>query len=265
MTDPVRPRFAPNLRWLFTEHPLRERFAAAARAGFDAVEFSPHHDVGAAELERLLADEGLELTNGLAVLDWAHGERGNAGIPGATEAFRDSAERSLDYAVRCRMPFLHVPPGEVPDGVDRERCLDTYATHLAWIAERAAGGGPRIVFEPVCRARFPRFLLHTLDEGAALIARTGRDDLGMVFDTFHVHMEEGASTRRFGTHRDLIAYVQIGNPPGRHEPGEGELDLHWFVSMFGRAGYRGAIGLEYVPRRGTLASLRWMARYARQA
>jgi hydroxypyruvate isomerase len=257
----IAPRFAPNLRWLFTELPLEARFEAAARAGFELVEFSPHRDVDAAALERLLAGAGVGLANGLAVLDWHLGVRGNAGVPGATQAFRDSAERSLEYAARCGMPTLHVPPGEVPEGVDRASCLGTFAENLAWIAERAAPLRIRVVFEPVCRARFPRFLLHTLAEGADLIGRTGRDDLGMVFDTFHVHMEEGGASRRFAEHRDRIAHVQIGNPPGRHEPGEGELDLHWFVRMFAGAGYDGPIGLEYVPRHDTARSLGWTARY----
>jgi hydroxypyruvate isomerase len=258
------PRFAPNLRWLFTELPLEARFEAAARAGFDAIEFSPHREVEPARLARLLADAGLSLTNGLAVLDWHLGVRGNAGIPGATDAFRDSAERSLDYAARCAMPTLHVPPGELPEGASRDACLALYADNLAWIAERAAPLGVRIVFEPVCRARFPRFLLNTLDEGAAVIARSGRDDIGMVFDTFHVHMQEGAASLRFAENRARIAYVQIGNPPGRHEPGEGELDLHWFVSMFVRSGYDRPIGLEYVPRHGTARSLEWARRYGVQ-
>ncbi len=31
-------RFNPNLRWLFTELPMLDRYAAAARAGFKGVE-----------------------------------------------------------------------------------------------------------------------------------------------------------------------------------------------------------------------------------
>ena len=41
----MTPRFAPNLRWLYTELAIPERFAAARRSGFDAVEFSPHHEI----------------------------------------------------------------------------------------------------------------------------------------------------------------------------------------------------------------------------
>lgn len=256
-----RPRFAPNLRWLFTELPLAERFAAARRAGFDAVEFSPHHDFTASQLRGLLADNGLALTNGLAVLHWDRGERGNAADPGALERFRDSAERSLEYAAACSMPLLHVPAGELPDEADRARWLATYASNLAWIAERAAPLAVQIVFEPVARARFPKFLLHTLAEGEAVIRASGRSDIGLVYDTFHVQMEEGACTERFERHRDRIAYVQIGNPPGRHEPGAGELDLHYFIALFMRSGYSRPIGLEYVPSTATAASLRWAGRY----
>lgn len=261
MTAARMPRFAPNLRWLYTELPLAQRFEAAARDGFDAVEFSPHYEVAAADLKRMLDANGLALTNGLTLLHWDQGERGNAAIPGREADFRDSAERSLEFAATCRMPFLHPPAGEVPEGVDPERCRALYAGNLAWMAERAKPLGITIVFEPVCRARFAKFLLHTLEEGVAVIRATGRDDVKLVFDTYHVHMEEGALTRRFEQHRADIGYVQIGNPPGRHEPGAGELDLHWFIAYLGTQGYDGCIGLEYTPKAGTRASLAWAERY----
>jgi hydroxypyruvate isomerase len=258
----MTPRFAPNLRWLYTELAIPERFAAARRSGFDAVEFSPHHEISPQALKHLLDDNGLALTNGLTVLRWNEGERGNAAVPGAEAAFRESAERSLEYAALCRMPYLHAPPGELPAGADKARCVALYAENLAWLAERASRLGITIVFEPVCRARFPQFLLHTLAEGAQVIRATGRSDIKLVYDTFHVHMEEGAATRRLEEFWPHIAYVQIGNPPGRHEPGAGELDLHYFIGEFARMGYAGCIGLEYVPSKGTEPSLAWRKRYA---
>ena len=38
------PRFAANLAYLFTDRPLIERFAAAAAAGFKAVELQSPYD-----------------------------------------------------------------------------------------------------------------------------------------------------------------------------------------------------------------------------
>ena len=44
------PKFAANLGWLFTEHPFLDRFAAAAAAGFKAVEFASPYEYPAATI-----------------------------------------------------------------------------------------------------------------------------------------------------------------------------------------------------------------------
>ena len=256
-----RPRFAPNLRWLFTEWPLRERFAAARAAGFEAIEFSPHDEVSPEELARWLADEGLQDVCALTPLAWSAGERGLAGLPDRVAQFRDSAERGLEFATRCGIAQLHPASGEVPAGVDRERCLAVYRENLAWFAERARAAGVTVVFEPVCTARFPRFLVHRLDEATALIDEVGAPNLKLVFDTWHVQMEEGQPARRLDEVWPYVGHVQLGNPPGRHEPGAGELDLLWFVDRFRDKGYAGAIGLEYTPSADTRSSLAWAQRY----
>ncbi len=255
------PRFAPNLRWLFTEWPLRERFAAARAAGFDAVEFSPHDDVTPEELATLLGEHGLVDVCALTPLRWAAGERGLAGLPDRIAQFRDSALRGLEFAVRCGIPQLHPASGELPDGASRDACLAVYRDNLAWFAERARAVGVTVVFEPVCTARFARFLVHRLDEAIAIIDAVGAPNLKLVFDTWHVQMEEGSPAQRLDEVWPYVGHVQLGNPPGRHEPGEGELDLLWFVDRFLDKGYTGAIGLEYTPRHDTASSLRWARRY----
>jgi 2-dehydrotetronate isomerase len=255
-------KFAPNLRWLFTELPLAERFAAAATAGFDAVEFSPHFDYTPRELARVARENGLSIVASLTPLHWDKGERGNASIPGREADARASADLALEFAAEVGIPLVHPPAGEVPDGVDPERCREMYVENLAYIADRAKPLGVTIVFEPVCRARFPKFLLHRFDEGAEIIRRTGRDNVKLVFDTYHVHMEEGGLTGKIEQYWPLIGHAQIGNPPGRHEPGAGELDLDYFIGLFDAKGYRGHIGLEYTPsNKNTAASLAWTRRY----
>src|SRR5205814_9703443 len=54
------PRFAANLSFLFNEVPFLDRFAAAAHAGFAAVEFAFAYDYPAKELSARLAANGLE-------------------------------------------------------------------------------------------------------------------------------------------------------------------------------------------------------------
>src|SRR5262249_17465105 len=53
------PRFCANLGFLFAEVPFLERFDAAARAGFTAVEYAAPYDYPAGELRTRLKDAGL--------------------------------------------------------------------------------------------------------------------------------------------------------------------------------------------------------------
>lgn len=56
------PRFAANLSMLFCERPFAERFAAAARAGFAAVEVQFPYELPATQIADLLREYGLQLS-----------------------------------------------------------------------------------------------------------------------------------------------------------------------------------------------------------
>ncbi len=95
------PRLAANLSMMFNEMPFLERFDAAARAGFKAVEFLFPYDHPAAELRRRLDDAGLQqVLFNMPPGDWAAGERGTACLPGRGQEFRDGVKLALDYAGR---------------------------------------------------------------------------------------------------------------------------------------------------------------------
>ena len=94
------PRFAANLTMMFTELPFTERFAAAARAGFAAVEFLFPYDYPVADVTSWLNDAGLKsaLFN-MPPGDWAAGERGIASIPGREGEFRAGVAKALELAL----------------------------------------------------------------------------------------------------------------------------------------------------------------------
>lgn len=64
------PKFAPNLFHLFTELPVRARFAAAAAFGFEAVEWHFPYELPKHELKALLDKNGLQLVHALTPTDW---------------------------------------------------------------------------------------------------------------------------------------------------------------------------------------------------
>jgi hydroxypyruvate isomerase len=254
-------KFDPNLRWLFTELPMRDRYAAAARAGFRGVEVAFPYDIPAPEMAAMLEQNDLTLVQILSPVDWEAGERGIAALPDRVADFRSGLQMSVEYAAGVGRPFVHVLAGNVPKGAERQRYYDTFITNLTYAADAAAGEGLTIIIEPVCRARFPDFLFKRLDEGIEIIEATGRSNVKLCFDTYHVQMEEGAVTQHLEEAWPHIGHMQIGNAPGRNEPGVGENDLYFILDAIERRGWSAWIGLEYTPSTTTLDTLDWAARY----
>ena len=118
-----------------------------------------------------------------------------------------------------------------------------------------------LILEPCSTARFPDFLYHRLDEGVAVIETAGRANVKLCFDTFHVQMEEGRivdSLKRVWPH---VGHIQIGNVPGRHEPGTGEIHFPYFFGQVEELGWDRWIGCEYLPSGPTLQTLDWGKRF----
>ena len=252
-------RFDANLRWLFTELPMPERYAAAARAGFRGVEVAFPYEQPARELAPRLEDDALSLVQILAPFDWEAGLRGIAALPDREAEFRASMNTAIEYAVQVGKPMIHVMAGNVVKGADRSRCMAAFEANLAFAADLARPEGITIIIEPCCSARFPDFLYRRIDQGVRVIESIGRDNVKLCFDTFHVQMEEGAITPKLREAFAHLGHIQVGNVPGRHEPGCGEIHFPYLFEQIQALGWSRWIGCEYTPSRATHESLAWGA------
>ncbi|KGS97653.1 xylose isomerase-like TIM barrel family protein [Burkholderia pseudomallei] len=132
------PRFAANLTMMYNEHAFLERFAAAARDGFKAVEYLFPYEFPAAELKARLDAHGLvQALFNAPPGDWAAGERGIASLPGREDEFRRAIDTALDYARVIGNDTLHVMAGLIAPTQDRARHRDVYLRNLAHAAEAA--------------------------------------------------------------------------------------------------------------------------------
>jgi len=253
-------RFDANLKWLFTEHPFEERFDAAARAGFRAVEYPAPYAYAPARLVELLTQSGLEqvLINTPMGPAGSPTRQGMACVPGAEREFREGVLEGLRYATDLGAPFLHVVGGIVPDGVSRDRAFALYVANIAWAAEQARGTGVRLLLEPQNKRDVPGFVLETQAQAAAVVDAVGRDAAGLMMDVYHAQIDEGDLIRTYLAHREQIAHIQIADPPGRHEPGTGEIAFDRLFATIADSGYSGWIGCEYEPLTDTVSGLDWM-------
>jgi len=136
------PRFAANLTMMYGEFPFPDRFAAAAKDGFTAVEYLFPYEYPAIDLARWLREHGLiQVLLNAPPGNWAAGERGLASLPGKEAEFRAGIHTALKYAQTLACPRVHVMAGMEPAGVERAAMRRTYTANLAWAAELAAAAG----------------------------------------------------------------------------------------------------------------------------
>jgi hydroxypyruvate isomerase len=254
-------KFDANLRWLFNEWPMRERYARAAECGFKGVEVAFPYEYPLPEARALLKDNGLALVQVLTPSDWARGEIGIGCHPGREAEFRASVDLAMEYAVALECPLIHATAGLVPKDVPRRQAYDVFHANLAYAADQARPHGIDIIIEPVCRQRFTGFLMTRIDEGLGIIEAVGRDNVKLCFDFFHVYMEEGAVSEKLALAWPHIGHVQVGDPPLRNQPGTGEIGNDYLLGLLEQKVWDRWIGCEYKPSGHTLDSFGWAERY----
>jgi hydroxypyruvate isomerase len=255
------PRFAANLAYLFTERPLLERFAAAADAGFSAVELQSPYDHAPSAVRAELARHGLTMLG----INTAHGQHtaggaGVAAIPGREQEFAAQFKQALDYVTTIGGCQIHCLAGTVPPE-QRPAAERTFIRNLAVAAEAARERGITLLIEPLNPRDRPDYFLSRVEQAADIVAKVERGNVRIQFDFYHAQIVGGDLIRRFERYFPLIGHVQIAGVPSRGEPDEGEVNYPQIFAALDRLGYDKWIGCEYRPRARTEDGLSWARPY----
>jgi hydroxypyruvate isomerase len=261
------PRLAANLSMLFTERPFMERFAAAAAAGFQGVEYLFPYAYPALELAAELKAQGLsQVLHNLPAGDWEAGERGIACLPGREEEFRAGVERAIVYAQALGCRQLNCLVGITPAAADPVAVAQTLLANLGHAALRLQANGIRLLIEPLNHFDVPGFHLCGSAPALRLIEQLGSGQLYLQYDIYHMQRMEGELAATIARCLPHIAHIQLADNPGRHEPGSGEINYPWLLRHIDSLGYQGWIGCEYKPAGRTEDGLGWFGPWsARQA
>jgi hydroxypyruvate isomerase len=258
------PRFAANLTMLYNELPFLDRFAAAAKSGFHAVEFLFPYDFPAQEIAQRLQEHRLELVlHNLPAGNWAAGERGIACHPDRVGEFREGVLKALAYAAVLKPPRLNALAGIAPVGVSEADARRTLVGNLAFAAEKLGERGIALVMEPINTFDIPGFFVNRTAQALAIMDEVGSPNLYLQYDIYHAQRMEGELAATMKQHLARIGHIQLADNPARHEPGTGEINYRFLFDHLDAIGYAGHIGCEYKPRDsgpgGTDAGLGWVA------
>ena len=272
------PKFAANLSMMYPELPFLDRFEAAAKDGFKAVEYLFPYAYAPEELAARLKTNGLQqvlfnLPPGgvdAASIDaaWNAGTRGIACIPGRESELLSGAALALRYAEALDCPRLHMMAGLVPVDKSKSDVRSTYINNARAASKLVAKNELDLLLEPINTRDIPRFFLNRQDEAHALIAEIGQPNVKVQMDLYHCQIVEGDVAMKIRQYLPTghVGHFQIAGVPERQEPDVGEMNYPYLFDLIDSLGYDGWIGCEYKPRlggqpSGTSAGLGWLQPY----
>lgn len=250
----ARTRFSANISMLFGEYEPLDRIAAAARAGFEAVEFLFPYDFSVADIRARLQDHGVVLNH----LNTLPGDTfGLAAQPGREDEFARVLDQALDYATQLNALTIHCMSGVVAPE-HRGRAKDVFLRNMESAGIKAKDTGVTLVVEPINVHDRANFFVSRSDEIVELLQALNQPAVKLLFDFYHIQIMEGDLTRRLDRHWPHIGHFQFASVPLRQEPDRGEVNLRPLFADIVKRGWTGFLGAEYRPAGRTDDGLGWL-------
>jgi hydroxypyruvate isomerase len=271
---PTSLKYDVNLSILFTELPLLQRPAAAAAAGFDAVELwwpfaePVPSDRELDALRTALTDAGTRLVGlNFDAGDMAAGSRGLLSRPSDSARFRANIDVAVGFAESLGCRTLNALYGNRDPEVSVPEQRELAVENLVLAASAADRVGATVVIEALNGIESPHYPITSSQQAFDLIDYLqvvhGATNVAFLADLYHLARMGEPVERLVELHADRFGHVQIADPPGRGQPGTGELDWDALLPRLAASGYRGHVGLEYKPVGPSAESFGWLPRHLR--
>ena len=242
-------KYAPHVG-LFEAHVGKdpvEQIKCGADYGFTAWEDNGMPNRTREEQVRMAADiERQGMTMGVFV---AH-----ADFPNKTFVMRNDDVRKMlieqmkaavELAPRVRAKWCTVVPDLYDPQQDWDYQTATVVDHLKACAEILEPAGLVMVLEPLNKMNHPGMFLTKVSQGYQICKAVGSPSCKILDDLYHQQVTEGNLISNLDFGWDEIAYIQVGDAPGRKEPGTGEINYRNVFRHLARKGYEGVVGMEH--------------------
>jgi hydroxypyruvate isomerase len=242
------------IEWLFAENPHFARRVADARAGgFDHIEFWTWRDKQLASLRSVLRETGVQVTS------FVSEPEGRLVDPSTHEAFLEGVAESAEVAQSLGCRGLIVLAGDRLADRSEDEQRGAVVDALRRAAPIAAEHDVTLLLEPLnTRVDHAGYFLDETPEALDIVEDVGAPNVMLLYDLYHSVVMNETPADVVGDRIELVGHVHLADTPGRHEPRTGTIDWPTALDWLRQSGYRGRLGLEYMPSGSTLESLSFL-------
>ena len=166
-----------------------------------------------------------------------------AGKPEYIEIFLKGCRDAVEVSKRCGGKLTTVVPGDfarnLPMGIQTGNVIEALRRGIDILAPQ----GLVMVLEPLSDT--PDLFLRESDQTYAICKAINSPYCKILFDMYHIQRNQGNIIKLIDHTWSEIGYFQIGNNPGRNEPGTGEMDYRNIFKHIHEKGYKGVLGMEH--------------------
>jgi hydroxypyruvate isomerase len=244
-------RYAPHFG-MFRQHggqDLVGQLEFMAAEGFTALEDNGMKGRSVSDQERVArTTTRLEMRMGVFVAHTIAWNEANltTGNPEAREAFLKEVRESVDVAKRVNAKWMTVVPGHVDRRLEMSYQTANVTEALKRAAEILEPHGLVIVIEPLNTLRdHPGQFLNRIPQAYQICRAVDSPSLKILFDIYHQQITEGNLIPNLDLAWDEVGYIQVGDNPGRREPGTGEINYRNVFRHIHSRGFDGIVGMEH--------------------
>jgi len=239
---------------------FEEKMEAAAKAGFQSVQFVGEHiawdDARIRTVKRLLRSLRLSIDTLGVMPTWGR-DKLNMVDPAQRDRLLAEVEKNLVFAQKLEVPLGLLMSGNTLPDRTFEQQFQSMADGAKRCGDLAAKYDVTLIVEPLnTRVNHKGYFLSNCVDGLKLIQQVNHPNVKLLFDLYHEQVERGDVIRSAQAAMQHVKVFHVADNPGRNEPGTGEMNYANIYKAISKAGYEGIICMEYLPLKEQVASLK---------
>ena len=166
--------------------------------------------------------------------------------PSQRQAFLSEIKKAMPYVDIMGNKFVTVLAGNEVPKMTRAQMAVSVIEGLRFAADIAAKHNVTLCVELLnVLVNHPGFFLTRSDDGYEIMTAVNSPNVKMLFDIYHQQITEGNLINNIRQFADKIGTFHVGDNPGRHEPGSGEINYRNVFKAIHEIGHQGFLGMEY--------------------